>query len=121
MKLIFTAEGETLESKLDPRFGRCSTFLIVETEDRSFTARENPAIGAAGGAGPQAAQFIGELGAEAIISGGYGPNAFRALSAAGIRMFKADAAPIGDLLDAFAAGELVEVKQATGPSHRGMR
>lgn len=121
MKLVFTAEGESLDAKLDPRFGRCSTFLVVETEDRSFAAESNPAVGASGGAGPQAAQFLGDLGAEVVVSGGFGPNAFRALSAAGIRMYKADAVAIHTLLDAFEAGELAEVTQATGPSHRGMR
>lgn len=121
MKIALTAEEANLEGALDPRFGRCNYFLVVETEDRSFSAHSNPATGASGGAGPQAAQFISELGAEAIVSGDFGPNAFRALSAAGMKLYKAPVKPVTELLDDFIAGSLEEVNAPSGPSHKGMR
>ncbi|MBN2556563.1 MAG: NifB/NifX family molybdenum-iron cluster-binding protein [Anaerolineales bacterium] len=120
MKIAITAEKPNLESELDPRFGRCNYFLVVETDDRSFEALENIAAGAGGGAGPQAAQFIAEHGVEAVVSGDFGPNAFRALTAAGMKLYKANVKPISDVVDAFEAGELIEVSEASGPSHKGM-
>jgi len=121
MKIALTTEEANLDSALDPRFGRCNYFLLVETDDRSYTAHANPAAGASGGAGPQAAQFIAEQGAEAVISGDFGPNAFRALTAAGMKLYKAPVKPVADLLDALQAGALEEVEAPSGPSHKGMR
>ena len=38
MKVAVSSTGKNLDSAIDPRFGRCSWFLIVETEDMSFEA-----------------------------------------------------------------------------------
>ena len=41
MKIAVSSQGKNLESPLDPRFGRCAYFLIVETDDMSFEAVHN--------------------------------------------------------------------------------
>lgn len=41
MKICITSEGKTLDSKVDPRFGRCQYFIIVDSETLVFEAVEN--------------------------------------------------------------------------------
>ena len=42
MKIAITATQGSLEAQVDPRFGRCACFLIVETDDLSYEIVENP-------------------------------------------------------------------------------
>ena len=87
MKIAVTSKSNNLESKVDPRFGRCSYFLIVDTDTMSFEYLSNESAMASGGAGIQAAQTVAKAGAEVVVTGNMGPNAFQTLSAAGIRVF----------------------------------
>ncbi len=124
MKLIISISGNKLESPFDPRFGRAAAFCLVDSETGEWTVHENPALAASGGAGVQAAQFIAKLGTQAVISGAYGPNAFDALSPAGIEMYLA---PTGenltaaDVLELFKAGKLTKAEAATHVGHHGGR
>jgi len=119
MKLAISCCGSTLDAAFDPRFGRAASFCLVDSVTGAWTAHANPALAATGGAGVQAAQFVAGLGAQAVISGAYGPKAHAALSAAGITMYVAPdaAAPrAAEVLARFQAGTLA---QAAGPSHDG--
>jgi predicted Fe-Mo cluster-binding NifX family protein len=58
MKICVTATANTLNAQIDPRFGRCSYLIIVDSETMQFEAIPNMAAGATGGAGIQAAQTI---------------------------------------------------------------
>ncbi len=122
MKLVISINGNNLDSPFDPRFGRAAAFCLVDSETGEWTVYENPALSASGGAGVQAAQFVAKLGAEAVVSGAYGPNAANALSPAGIEMY---VAPAGETLTAaqvlalFRAGRLSKTAIATHSGHRG--
>ena len=90
MNIAITSTGSTLESAIDPRFGRAKFFVVVDTETGSFKAHDNRQnLQATQGAGIQAAQNVAALGVQAVISGNAGPKAFRVLSAAGIAVFGA--------------------------------
>lgn len=122
MKLIISISGNKLESPFDPRFGRAAAFCLVDSETGNWTVHENPALSASGGAGVQAAQFVVKLGAQAVISGAYGPNAFDALSLAGIEMYLAptgDTLTAADVLALFKAGKLQKAEAATHAGHHG--
>lgn len=120
MKLAISISGNKLESAFDPRFGRAAAFCLVDSETGEWTAHENPALSASGGAGVQAAQFIAKLGAQAVVSGAYGPNAFDALSPAGIEMYLAptsETLTAADVLALFKAGKLSKAAAATHAGH----
>jgi predicted Fe-Mo cluster-binding NifX family protein len=119
MKLAISIAGQALDSPFDARFGRAASFCLVDTDSGAWTVHANPALSAAGGAGVQAAQFVVNLGAQAVVSGAYGPKAYDTLSAANIQRFLApgqDARSAADILAAFQAGHLT---QADGASHGG--
>ena len=72
MKIAITSEGNTLHSKIDSRFGRCSFFAIHNTETKVTEFLPNPAKDASGGAGPAAVQFVAQQGVGKIIAGEFG-------------------------------------------------
>jgi Uncharacterized conserved protein len=84
MKICITSEGKTLDSKVDPRFGRCQNFIFFETDTGKFEAQENPSAQFQGGAGIQSGQLVVTKGVKAVLTGNVGPNAHQVLSAAGI-------------------------------------
>ena len=123
MRIAISATQPSLDGDVDPRFGRCQYFIIVDPETMKFEALENPNVGAMG-AGIATAQFVTSKGVEAIITGNLGPNAYQVLAAAGIVMFTGITGKIRDALQAYTSGKLRATQQATvGPyfgTGRGM-
>jgi len=74
MKIAVTSTGSTLDSQLDPRFGRAAYFIIVDADTLQFDAIENDNTAAPGGAGVNAAKLVADQAAEAVITGNCGPN-----------------------------------------------
>jgi len=116
LKVAVSSSGRDLESAVDPRFGRCPYFVVVDTESMAFEAVPNSSIGAAHGAGIGAAQLVASTGAKAVLTGNVGPNAFSALSAAGLRVLTGVAGTVRDAVERFKRGELVA---GSGPSVGG--
>lgn len=87
MKIAITATRPELDSDIDPRFGRANYFVIVDVDTLEWRASPNPGISASGGAGTQAAQFVTQQGARVVVSGDFGPNAYKALNAAGVDVY----------------------------------
>jgi predicted Fe-Mo cluster-binding NifX family protein len=124
MKIAISASAPDINAPFDPRFGRGASFVFVDTETGEWEAHSNAAVSASGAAGIQAAQFVVEHGAQAVVSGNFGPNAFATLKAAGLRMFIARQGMVQELVDRFKGGELQEVGAATravGLRHSGRR
>jgi len=118
MKIIVTAQGSELSSQVDLRFGRSKFLLLVDTENDSCQAHDNIMnVDALQGAGIQTGQRIANLGAEAVITGNVGPNAFKTLSAAGVKIFLAQEQSVADAVEAFKAGKLKQVDQANVEGH----
>ncbi|MBN1666520.1 MAG: NifB/NifX family molybdenum-iron cluster-binding protein [Anaerolineales bacterium] len=119
MKIAISATGNSAGAAFNPRFGRCEFFLVWDDQANNWQAHANPALQAHGGAGTQAAQFIANLGVQAVISGRFGPNAYTALEAAGVQTYIAQSGTVQDVLQLFQAGNLQQVDAATGPEmHR---
>jgi predicted Fe-Mo cluster-binding NifX family protein len=85
-----------------------------------FEVVPNPALGAIGGAGIQAAQIIASKGAKVVITGNVGPNAFQALSAAGIKIITGAYGTVREVVEKYRRGELKETNPPTVGGHFGM-
>ncbi len=120
MKIAVTANGDNLTSELDPRFGRCPYFLVIDPESMEFEALENQGATAMGGAGPQASQQISQQGVEVVITGNVGPNAIQALNAAGIKVMTGAGGVVKEMVKKYLNGELVQTNAASTGSHSGM-
>ena len=120
MKLAFSATGRDLDSDIDPRFGRCAYFLIVNPDDMTFEAFENESVALGGGAGIQSAQFVASRGAQVVITGNVGPNAIRALDAEGIEVIVGAGGPIREAIEQYKRGALSPTNQANVADHFGM-
>lgn len=72
MKVAITSSGNSLESKLDQRFGRCSFFVIYDTETKGMEFIPNPNKDAQEGAGPASVQLVASRNVNKIISGEFG-------------------------------------------------
>ena len=112
MKIAISSSGQDLAAQLDPRFGRCRYFLIIETDSMSFEVFDNDNAALGGGAGIQSAQFIAAKGAKALITGHCGPNAMQTLSAAGVQVYVGQAGTIQGIVDKFKNGQLTPTTEA---------
>jgi predicted Fe-Mo cluster-binding NifX family protein len=114
MKIIITTVSPNIESDIDPRFGRGAYLLVVDPDTLEWQAHPNPGIAVSGGAGVQAAQFVTDQKADAVISGDFGPHAFEALNAAAVPMYLfGDSRTAQDVIPRFKAGQLEQVSAAT--------
>ena len=120
MKIVVSAQGDSLEAPASPVFGRCPTYLFVDTETMDFEVVPNPAMNQGGGAGIQAAQFVTNHGAQAVLTGNLGPNAFNVLQAAGVPGYLVSEGSVRQAVEAFKAGQLQSMAGANVAAHAGM-
>ena len=118
MKIAITAGGPTLDSPVDQRFGRASRFILFDTKTRDHTTIDNAqALDAVQGAGIQAAETVARAGVECLITGHCGPKAFRALSAAGIRICTGASGSVAEAIASFESGKLTLAQDADVKGH----
>ncbi len=120
MKIAVSSNGKDLDFQVDPRFGRCACFVIVETDDMSFEAFDNASIALGGGAGIQAAQFVASKGVKAVITGNVGPNAVQTLSAAGVEIFVGQSGTVREVLENYTRGKINSTSTPNVADHYGM-
>ena len=72
MKVAITSTGNSPDSNLDSRFGRCSYFVVYDTISHSTEFIPNPNKENIEGAGPASVQLIASRGAEKVVSGEFG-------------------------------------------------
>ena len=118
MKIAVSSTTNTLEGKIDQRFGRCPYFLIIDSETLEFTVIDNESAMTSGGAGIKAAETIVQSNAKVVITGNIGPNAFDVLHQAGIKVFRSSGT-VRDTVEKFKAEELEEIKEANVEKHFG--
>jgi predicted Fe-Mo cluster-binding NifX family protein len=120
MKIAISSSGKDLNSQIDPRFGRCAYFLIVDSENMDFEAIDNESGVLGGGAGIQSAQFVASKGVKAVITGNCGPNAMDTLAAAGIQVFLGNTGTAAEGVESFNNGNLTAARTANVPDHNGL-
>lgn len=120
MKVAVSSTGRDLDSAVDPRFGRCPYFVVVDTDTMAYEAFPNTSIGAAHGAGIQAAQLVSSRGVKVVLTGNVGPNAYTALSTAGVQVVTGAAGTVRDAVERFKRGELGASGGPTVGGHFGL-
>ena len=119
MKVAVSTTGTDLSSQVDPRFGRCPYYMIVDTDTMAFEVVSNTANSSAHGAGIQAAQLVASKGVRAVLTGNVGPNAYGALSVSSIKVISGVTGSVIDAVERFKRGELKETRGPTVGSHFG--
>ena len=72
MKVAITSTGNTLESTIDKRFGRCAYFVVYDTENKAMEFIPNPNKDKEEGAGPASVQLVASRNVNKIVSGEFG-------------------------------------------------
>ena len=117
MKIAVTSTGMDLTYEVDPRFGRAAYIVIIDTETMAYEVIDNKDnVNAFKGAGIQTATMISESGVGALLTGYCGPNAFRTLEAAGIKVGSDIGGTVSDAVEAFKKGA---VRYSDAPNAEG--
>ena len=96
--LCITAEGPTLQDKIDPRFGRAAYFLFIDLASGLIEAVKNPNTEAGHGAGIQSAQLVANKKTGLLITGQVGPKAQQVLERSGTRLSFREEGTVQDAL-----------------------
>jgi predicted Fe-Mo cluster-binding NifX family protein len=118
MIVAVTAKGTHLSDEVDPRFGRAPYILIVDTETMECQALDNSSnVNAFKGAGIQAATMVAEKGAQVLLTGYCGPNAFRTVQAAGMKVVSDVTGTVRQAVEKFLSGKVQYSENANVEGH----
>lgn len=120
MKICVTAGAPGLDAAVDPRFGRCPFFVVVDLDSMSDSSVPNTNASSPSGAGIQAAQEVAKLGVSVLITGNLGPNALQTLIAANIETYQQQGGQVRDAVEKFQQGQLMKITSPSVPAHAGM-
>ncbi len=120
MKVVVSSTGDNLDAQIDPRFGRCSFFIIVDTDDMSFESFNNENIALNGGAGIQSASFVVSKEVKAILTGNCGPKAMQVFSQSKIDVYTGFSGTVKHAIEQFKAGKLNPATEASVAEKAGV-
>jgi len=117
MKIAVTSLGDTVDSQVDPRFGRTGKFIVCDTDTGETQVIDNTqSLNIASGAGIQTGENLSRLGVKCVITGHCGPKAFRTLQSAGIKVLVGAKGTVAEVIEQFKSGKL---SQAETPDVEG--
>ena len=118
MIVAVTAKGTRLSDEVDPRFGRAPYILIVDTETMHCEPLDNSEnVNAFKGAGIQAATMVADKGAEVLLTGYCGPNAFKTVQAAGMKVVSDVTGTVEQAIKTFLRGNVKYSENANTEGH----
>lgn len=97
-RLCVTAQGPTLQDKIDQRFGRAAYFLFIDPETGAVEPVKNTNVEVAHGAGIQSAQLVANKNTGLLITGQVGPKARQVLDGAGIQIYTQEEGTVEEAL-----------------------
>jgi predicted Fe-Mo cluster-binding NifX family protein len=125
MRIAITTTGTTLDSEIDPRFGRAGFILVVDRDGTLIEVIDNSRNREAmSGTGIQAAKTLADKNVDVLLTGRCGPNAMETLRAAHIEFKEVQPGTAREVLDRFNRGEITgtsdrEPASATAPRNLG--
>jgi predicted Fe-Mo cluster-binding NifX family protein len=118
MIVAVTAKGTHLSDEVDPRFGRAPYILLVDTETMQYEAFDNSSnVNAFKGAGIQAATMVADKGAKVLLTGYCGPNAFKTVQAAGMKVVSDVTGTVEEAVKTFLSGNVQYSENANTEGH----
>jgi predicted Fe-Mo cluster-binding NifX family protein len=103
MRIAITAQGKELTAPVDPRFGRCSFFILWDSLTQQYTAYANENA-TSSGAGISSAQFVIDKDVQVVITGETGPRAAQVLQNAGVKVHITTATTVQEAVEEFQKG-----------------
>jgi predicted Fe-Mo cluster-binding NifX family protein len=119
MKIAISATAPNLDADIDPRFGRCQQFIIIDPDTMEFETFNNVGAAAGGGAGIATAQALAGKNVEAVITGNCGPNAYETLAAAKIKVITGISGKLRDAIASYKDGKLAASSSPNVAGHHG--
>ena len=117
MKIAVTSNGNDLSAQVDPRFGRCNHFIVVDPDTMAFEVLDNTqSLNLPQGAGIQAGKTVAEAKVDVLITGNCGPKAFTVLERAGVQIVTGAGGTVSEVVQKFKKGEF---QSATGANVDG--
>ncbi len=118
MKIAVTSNGNDLSAQVDPRFGRCDHFIVIDPHTMAFDVLDNKqSLDLPQGAGIQAGKTVANANVDVLITGNCGPKAYMVLERAGITIFTGASGSITENIERFKKGELHAAKSANVNGH----
>lgn len=118
MRVAITTTGATLDSRVDPRFGRARYILVHDTDSgKTETITNEINMSAEQGAGVQTAKRIAQAGVEAVLASHVGPRAYRALASQAIKVYLAEGLVASEALEHLQQGKLESSSGADVDGH----
>jgi predicted Fe-Mo cluster-binding NifX family protein len=118
MRIAITATGTDVGSQVDPRFGRAQFILILDERGSIVEALDNSQnLNAMKGAGIQAGKVLSDKKVDVLMTGHCGPNAFKALNAARIKVVVEQSGTVKEALDRFNRNEVKFADQPNVDAH----
>jgi predicted Fe-Mo cluster-binding NifX family protein len=119
-RVALTVGSPGLDVEVEPRFGRAAYILLVDPDTMDWESVRNSGRDAWGGAGVRVAQVLDDRNVTDVVSGEFGPKAFEALKAAGIRMHRLESSTTArEAVEQLKAGDLAAVGTPSPGRRRG--
>lgn len=117
--IAISSEGPTMESQVDPRFGRAAGFIVINPASDALDYLDNGMSQAmAQGAGIQAAERIIQSGAKVLLTGYVGPKAFQVLHTAGVKVIQdMGSCTAQEALEKYNSGQLTAASKPNRQGH----
>lgn len=121
MKICISACGRDPDSEVDPQFGRCNYFVIIDPDAGTVTSIKNPGSEASSGAGVRAAEAVAGEGVDTLLTGSVGSNSFSILSEAGIETYSGVKGTVSFALREHQSGKLTVLRSPNASTHGSMK
>lgn len=101
MKVCVTSYGPTLDSKVQPIFGRCQYFIFVDPVSMESEVEPNPYASGSGEAGVESAKLVIRKGVTSLLTTRVGTKARAVLDAAGVKIMNLKGETAREMVVAF--------------------